>query len=272
MISKLLVAYLRAPDHPAKLRIFGMIQTLLGHKRLIARTVHEFRMALDQADLIQRCILYSGNWEPEISSFLQQELTEDDVFYDVGANVGFTSFVALTKGVKHVFAFEPDPINLQVFNTNLNLNKDLRDRCTIIGKAISESPGRLSFTHAPSANMGLGKLSSSGGSNTIEVDVTTLDAFVAGCEGVIAPTVIKIDVEGWELQVLRGGIKTITNHRPRLIVFEADCDAYGNMVDGQLEEFFNHHNYTFHRIGSFDSKANYVASACGHPDQSSILA
>jgi len=77
---------------------------------------------VDHADLLQRTELYDGVWEPVESRFFQQNLRPDDVLYDIGANIGYFTCLALRAGVRHVVAFEPDPLTSQVLSLNLQLN------------------------------------------------------------------------------------------------------------------------------------------------------
>jgi len=77
---------------------------------------------VDHADLLQRTEFYDGVWEPVESRFFQQNLRPDDVLYDIGANIGYFTCLALRAGVRHVVAFEPDPLTSQVLSLNLQLN------------------------------------------------------------------------------------------------------------------------------------------------------
>src|SRR5438105_5298964 len=121
--SRFLYDYHQARDHPARLRILRLLERCTGNRRIIAPVKGGFVMALDAADIVQRTIFASGEYEPEVTRILLCELRQDDVFYDVGANVGYYACHALKMGLTSVFAFEPDPLSAAVLRLNLRLNQ-----------------------------------------------------------------------------------------------------------------------------------------------------
>lgn len=258
LLNKLLVSYIRSADHPAKQRLLRILFRALGRRRLEAATVHGFRMLLDDTDLIQRDILYSHGWEPEVSEELRREFTKNDIFYDVGANIGYDSLLALSAGVKLVVAFDPEPINESIYMANFALNGFSPDRLVFVSKAVGDKPGQMSFRRAPSANMGIGSLSAEQVDGALQVEVVTLDRLIHE-DRIPAPTVMKIDVEGWEKEALSGMEKTLSLSPPRLILLEADCDESGRMKSQGLSDMLANKGFHLQRVGPFDSKANYVA-------------
>jgi hypothetical protein len=127
--SRLLAAWYVGPDFPMKLRLLGILQRLIGLRRIIRRTDLGFLMALDAREFIQSRILFQGLWEKELTILLSQELRPTDVFYDIGANVGYFTCLAAQCGVAEIVAFEPDPLICAVLCHNLELIRAwLRDR------------------------------------------------------------------------------------------------------------------------------------------------
>lgn len=129
--------------------------------------------------------------------FLLNYLQEGDVFFDVGANAGAYSVLAASLGCK-VYAFEPVPKTFERLSANIHLNEAMRIEA--MQTAVGEFPGRLSIT----TDLGPGNhlvLESDPNHNSIAVDVLTLSDLVTQ---VGAPSFIKIDVEGFELEVIRG--------------------------------------------------------------------
>jgi FkbM family methyltransferase len=150
-------------------------------------------------------------------------LKPGDVFYDIGANVGFFSAIAarLVGSSGHVYAFEPVPENVVQIRHNAKCNNFAN--VTVLEKAVSRSTGKAELLLAHY----------SGGSTlsvadrppdlkgTTTVDTIAIDDLVA--ESAIAPpTVVKIDVEGAEMDALQGMTQTIQDFQP-IIIYEVDA-------------------------------------------------
>ena len=259
LVNDLLVGYLRLPEFPAKLRLLRWLVRFLGERRrFIAPTVWGFHMLADDTDLIQRCVLFTGDWEPETSSVFASEIRVQDVVYDIGANVGFHSLLAERCGADVVVAFDPDPINGAQFEENLRVNGVNPSKVNFVPKAVSNSEGKQLFRTAPSANMGIGALSRTQGDGMIEVEVVMIDNFIAKTR-FPQPTIMKIDVEGWEYEVLRGAKATLSNPELRVILFESDCASDGELSSQEIALLLSDSGFQWERIGPHDTKGNYLA-------------
>ncbi|MEA2171210.1 MAG: hypothetical protein QOF76_4510 [Solirubrobacteraceae bacterium] len=154
--------------------------------------------------------------EVALRAVLAAVLRPDSVAVDVGANVGtvLAAIVAVAPAGRHV-AFEPIPA----------LAAGLRSRWPAVdvrAAACSDVAGRAEFTVA--ATDTLSRLGAHPGER-IEVDVVRLDDALDG----VAPALIKIDVEGAEVAVVRGAQRVLREHRP-VVVFEhslGGADSYG---------------------------------------------
>lgn len=162
--------------------------------------------------------------EPMIINWIQS-FSKEDCFFDIGANVGGYSIYAASHGVK-TFAFEPEINNLQLLYENIILNQ-LQEYCSPVPIGVgNETKLDTFFIKALSkgdALHGIGKPSYllSSPQNTIKVDVfvSTLDDIVDRFE-LPSPSRLKIDVDGNELQVIQGALKTISTVKE--IYMEAD--------------------------------------------------
>ena len=146
---------------------------------------------------------------------------------DIGANIGeiLSHMVAFAPEGRHI-AYEPLP----------ELAADLARRfpgVDVRNAAVARMPGTAEFTRIRSAHTrsGLGVEGAAGDTERFPVAIEALDASLP--EG-FAPSLIKIDVEGAELDVVAGGLQTIRRHRP-LIAFEhGSPEGGGTPTSGEL--------------------------------------
>lgn len=145
-------------------------------------------------------------------------------FWDIGANIGLYSWCcAETRPDLRIVSFEPDTKNLECLRqTSAAWNLSAHD---IVPRAVAETVGRTTF-FTDEISRATGTLEPAAGAfnathygtvpRGIEVDTVSLDHFIA--QGLAPPLIIKIDVEGTELRVLRGGRRLLTEHRPILLL------------------------------------------------------
>lgn len=153
-----------------------------------------------------------GDYDAEQVEQLLTELSPGDVFYDVGAHIGYYSLaVARRVGAEgRVYAFEPLPLNLKLLRGHVTANR--ADNVEIVAAGVSETPGTARFDLGKGT--GRGRLGEGGG---LEVPLVSLDDLLA--RGALRPpTLIKMDVEGAELQALRGAQQLLKAYRPRIML------------------------------------------------------
>lgn len=180
----------------------------------------------------------TGDAEPEVQKALAELVKPGQTVYDVGANIGFFTILCsrLVGPQGHVYAFEPIPQNLATLRHNVTLNA--LGNVTIVEAALSSSTGSAEMFVSPwsafhSLNVeGATKQDNHGPqAGEITVQTVTLDEFVQG-EGVRAPDLVKIDVEGAELIVLAGMGATLRSVKPLLLCELHDTKAgYAELVD-----------------------------------------
>ena len=160
---------------------------------------------------------YRDAYESEVSSLLSILLKGEKIFYDIGSNWGYFSFLAasLPNYNGQIHAFEPSP------NTFLDLEDmvsqaklDSRIKCH--PRALSDKVGNATM-YVDSFSSGLDRILTqdiiSGGNKRVTIPLITIDNFDENFADVI-----KIDVEGHEYQVLKGGRKKIQNKKPFIIM------------------------------------------------------
>jgi len=168
-------------------------------------------------------------WEPGIGklvSGIAKELDNQNVqgwFFDVGANVGlYTWRVREVCPLRNILAFEPDPENIMLLEmTHKDANLQNLEICK---SALSNVDGEVSFfqdtlTSATGCIEGKDKpwveQYLNGSSNEISIKTRTIDSVVLDDK---TPSLIKIDVEGHEVEVLQGGKNTLLRAKPLLII------------------------------------------------------
>ncbi len=140
---------------------------------------------------------YVGLPDYEEMMFLLRFLRKSDIFYDVGANAGAFSVLAASGG-SEVVALEPVPQTFARLKANAELNSGF-GRISVLNKAVGAVHAQMRM----STQMGTGNHILQPGEDipAVEVDVVPLDS-ITGKYG--SPSFVKIDVEGHELEVLRG--------------------------------------------------------------------
>lgn len=147
---------------------------------------------------------------------LQRLMKPNEVFYDVGANIGPFSLLAHSLGVS-VYAFEGHPETAKRCMENFVINGIDPER--VFSTAVSDFDGRVSFSDVIGSS--INRILDSGGAevNSIQVPSITLDTFALDHK---IPTVVKIDTKGHELPVILGMKSILKNGRLKYITFEAN--------------------------------------------------
>lgn len=157
--------------------------------------------------------VYAGLHEFEDMAFVLHCLTPYDLFLDVGANIGSYTVLAATSCRADVIAIEPVPTTYQRLVDNIRLNHiDDRVKALQIGVGGGESSLWFSTGLDTMNHVAL----SSEKAHTIEVSVKTLDSII----GARVPAIIKIDVEGFETEVVRGGKRILEASELLAVILE----------------------------------------------------
>jgi FkbM family methyltransferase len=163
--------------------------------------------------------LWTGTYEAEFAAELSSAIQPGAVAYDIGGFRGFMSAVMALAGAKRVITFEPLGDNVQQLHELTLLNPALPIEVRAI--AVGDRDGETTFEQMPEPSMG--KLSESEfqthrrGIATVCVPMRSIDSLVDAAD-VPAPDVIKIDVEGAEVRVLKGAIHTLHHYKPTVFV------------------------------------------------------
>lgn len=162
--------------------------------------------------------IYCGLHEFEDMSFLLHFLREADTFFDVGANVGSYTLLASGKRNCKTLCFEPSPATYNILSNNIKLNQ-LNLKVRAYNLAVGSADGYLNFTEGEDTTNHV--LADSDGSPSTKVEVKKLDDFSAE-----APILMKIDVEGFETEVLNGATSILNNPLLKGIIIELNGSGY----------------------------------------------
>jgi len=165
---------------------------------------------------------------PALTPVIETFLRPGSAFVDVGANIGiYTAWASRLVGAEgRVLAFEPVPATRSDLESVIRANR--LQNVTVVAKALGAEPGEIALWVTPGASGLTTALLPTAGSGTasraqrVEVSVATLDDELAR-HNLVNPVLIKIDVEGLEMAVLKGAMGVLASARPPAVVFETDA-------------------------------------------------
>ncbi|NPV51605.1 MAG: FkbM family methyltransferase [Candidatus Methanofastidiosum sp.] len=198
--------------------------TRTGAKETIINTEHGFKFIV-RFSSGSAFLLYFGKYEIEEIDLIKKFVKPGMTVFDIGANVGYISLLManLIGSNGKLFSFEPNPNIYSLLNENIEINPILNDGRIITEQiALSTSDDKMKFFCPIEGHEGLGGLKDTKRApleKVIEVNVKKLDDYVTE-NNIKNIDFIKMDVEGGELDVIKGGLKTIETMKP-IILFEA---------------------------------------------------
>ena len=192
------------------------------------------RMFVDLREIVSQTLYAFGSFEHALSAFFFRALRPGDVFFDVGAHIGYFSLLARHRVGSDgmVVSFEPMPQTALLLQRNVERFSNIH----IVRKAVWHEVGRVTMNdfgeaHSPFSSVSPIRLpeksfSKISAQRTLDVEAVTLDA-VARARGV-TPHYVKIDAESAELSVLRGMNSLLSGRRPVVAVEVGD---YQHLID-----------------------------------------
>lgn len=173
--------------------------------------------------------------ERAVVADLLQTLNRDDVFYDVGANVGiYACFAGQALDTGSVIAFEPHPANVDRLQENAALN-DVNVIVQSLALSNEVDTSELAVVGAEDeAGAGTHSLSTGYQRDTIEIKTTKGDRLIKD-EEIPPPSVVKIDVEGAEQRVIEGLSSALKSERCHTVYCEVHPDRISEF-GGSIEE------------------------------------
>ena len=212
---------------------------------------------------------WSGSNELPMQVALTRFLRAGDTFYDVGGNIGFFSLIAarLVGPSGKVIAVEPVPRNAAIIRRNAARNGFSNVTVLEIALGAERGTAALHITRHPGGATLSATEIPPDAIGTMPVKVATLDDLTLH-ENLGAPRLIKIDVEGTEIEVMRGMTRTLAEFEP-VILFEVDGPdaARVEAKSSPIRAFLEGHGYRLHPLEkSYENVAWEVRHTVALPD------
>lgn len=180
----------------------------------------------DLTDYLYQKLFFWGLYEADVDWMCQRLLRPDDVFIDIGASYGYHTLTnaRIVGSQGCVYAFEPQPSLLAALRQNLSAN-DLTN-VKAEGFALSDKPEELRLHRFTDLGMGHTSIAPLDHpvSGIFRSPATTLDSYVVR-EGIKRVALVKLDVEGSELKILRGSSALLRGCDPPMWIIEVNMTS-----------------------------------------------
>jgi len=172
------------------------------------------------------------NWETDFPDAFVREVKAAHCLWDIGANWGFYCLLASRHrpAGARIFAFEAHPRTARQLRAQVRVNAI--SGAQVLHAAIGDREGTIEFTDSGGSQVQKLAALAEPGSRTIRVPMWTIDAACARLGA--TPDLVKIDVEGAEVGVVRGGLETLRRHHPTLLI-----EVHAPEINGQLYDLLH---------------------------------
>jgi FkbM family methyltransferase len=216
------------PITDGKKQILDLVRPLImpANDKVSVQTKYGFELIVTLRNPEQeRLYFYQDHDERYEVNNIRNIIKPGDVCWDIGANIGFYTclFSILTGAPGKVVAFEPVRATLRFLSANVAINR--LHNVVVISKALGDRrETREIFYRTPDTAEGTASFRTSIGSYSEQVEIDTVDHLYNGLN---LPDFIKIDVEGYQTEVLNGARRFLKHHQPLVMleVRERDQDA-----------------------------------------------
>ncbi len=262
---------------PLRKHYFGIYKKFILPKKIFSKTNFitkydtTLKIKVNLSDWIQQQIFFLDYSDINGISFLKKTLKKDNVFIDIGANIGAYTLIAskLVEKTGMVIAFEPVNTINKMLIENIMMN-DLTN-ITVEKKAVYDQNTNLELFISNEQNMGMSSIlnHSHESGEKQKIEAITLDNYVQ-LKKLAKIDLVKIDIEGAEIHALKGMKQSLVKFKPTLIIeisdgilenssvksnaiydflFDLNYVPYNIDEKGNIKDFsskdINYHNYIF---------------------------
>jgi FkbM family methyltransferase len=193
-------------------------------EKLTLTTLHDFKLEIDPIKDnkgLERVIYYTGTYEQGTLFMLKNLLKKDDIFVDVGANIGLMSIFAskIVGDSGKVYSFEPNPATIEILNKNIKMNQFSNIEVAPFGVGSVPQTTKI-YDRWDSGRGSATLIKPDFDTDSYDIEIITLTDYFKNLNSSI--DIIKIDIEGFELEALIGAQKVIESYYPILIIEISD--------------------------------------------------
>jgi FkbM family methyltransferase len=182
--------------------------------------------------------IYTGLHEFTDMAFLLHFLRPEDLFFDIGANVGSYTLLASGHVGSKSISLEPVKSTFDVLSKNIQLN-NLQGQAQLINAGAGSQTGEIKFSADEDTGNHVLAENETGKTNTVTVPLITVDSL-----SVTHPALVKIDVEGFETEVLKGMTATLSSSTLKAIIIELNgCGERYGFNEKDIHNLLLSHNF-----------------------------
>ena len=133
------------------------------------------------------------------NAYRKLNIKPDDVIFDIGLNIGMFTILALKKGVKSIYSYEPEVDNFNLAESNIALNHNKNNYKLFKKAVIGNDDLKRNFSINVKKNKGAHSLVEKKGRDSVEVGCINFNKIIEKHK----PTVIKMDIEGGEYEIIK---------------------------------------------------------------------
>jgi FkbM family methyltransferase len=219
---------------------YRLMSPLVPKAGIRSARIFGYHMQLNLSDWIQRN-LYLGSYEQPQTARILSHLRPGMTFVDVGANVGYyTALASSIVGAGRVISYEPNPYSFRRLDEWVHANR--ASNVTLVSTALGSTEGTITTYFTESDNHTASLVPALDPIHAHEASVVTVRTLDAEAERLAIRhiDVMKVDVDGYELEVFKGSTRLLEERRIGAILCEFSAEwleEVGSSCD-ELERFF----------------------------------
>ena len=253
-LNYLVRSYLRwCPITDGKRLLLNLTRDLITPEDPITvfESKYGFRLKVNLANPEHQYLYFYGTHdERHVVTKLLKIIQPGDICWDIGANIGFYTclLASQVEDVGEIIAFEPALRTCGYLHENVSLNRFMN--VTVVNKGLSD---KIEQQHLYYAEAGLaeGTASLKYANDRRASERVTLDTIDNLTRELPVPDFIKIDVEGYQLEVLRGGERCLKTHAPLLMAELKDVGETNQTLFGEIENYVADLGYQLYEIKKY---------------------